>query len=387
MHERPRACREALAAVLTEEEKNKIRQNPECLPYMVDRLVAYWPEQEYANLVTSPLGCLTGGMGNEASKAVLCVQIYRALGVPARVRPMDRAVEYYRNGEFKPVTVEGGQENKDGRNGAGVREAAGAQKTGTLILQSGKTLKTGDWKHYSLSRFEKGQFIPLFIRAGMKKKKAAGEGQDAGKAPEERNGDLELELGRGIYRLVTANRLPNGNQLAGIYDFELKEDQVKKVELALREISPKDLLNRRPVEELALHTPEGKELGLSALGGEGKCLLLWLELTKEPTEHILNEMCERKELFGALRTPIYFVVRNGADFETDGTLNKAREALPEARILTDEFGEGYGAFSRQAGCNPGKLPLAAVVEGGRECVFSAAGYNVGMADLLLRILE
>lgn len=387
LHERPRACREALAAVLTEEEKNRIRQNPECLPYIVDRLVSYWPGQEYANLVTSPLGCLTGGLGNEASKVALCVQIYRALGVPARAGFLNRAVEYYKNGEFKPVTAEGGQENKEGQNGAGVREAAGAQKTGTLILQSGETLKTEDWKHYSLSLFERGQFNPLFTRAGTKKNKAAGEGKNAGKAPGEGNGDLELELPQGIYRLVTANRLPNGNQLANVYDFELKEDQVKKVELALREISPEDLLDRRPVEELVLHTPEGEELGLTALGGEGKCLLLWLELTKEPTEHILNEMCEKKELFGTLRTPICFVVRSGADYETDGTLKKAREALPEARILTDEFGEAYGEFSRQAGCNPGKLPLAAVLEGGRECIFSAAGYNVGMADLLLRILE
>ncbi len=52
----------------------------------------------------------------------------------------------------------------------------------------------------------------------------------------------------------------------------------------------------------------------------------------------------------------------------------------------DEFGEGYETFARQAGCNPGKLPLVAVLEGGKECIYSGAGYNVGMADMLLRIL-
>ncbi len=415
MHESPRACREALAAVLTEEEKGKIRQNPECLPHIVDKLVVCRPQQEYANLVTSPLGCLTGGIGNEASKAVLCVQIYRALGIPARVRPMDRAVEYYKNGEFRPVALrkeqetEGLQKSERLQKGRRPQEAGKEQesethpeagrpqeaaeeqeagKSGTLILQSGKTLKTEDWMHYSLARFERGHFNPLFLRAGMKKKKTADEKQNAGKAPEGEGEEqsLELELGAGTYRLVTTNRLSNGDQLAGFYDFELKENQVKKVELVMREISPEVLLNRRPVEGLVLHTPEGEALGLSALCGDGRCLLLWLELTKEPTEHILNEMCEKKEQFAALEIPVCFVVRSGADYETDGTLKNAREALPQARILTDEFGEGYGAFSGQVGCDAGKLPLVAVLEGGKECVYSAAGYNVGMADLLLRIL-
>ena len=416
MYERPRACREALSAALGEEEKNRIRRNPEWVPEMVDELVAYRPEQEYANLVTSPLGCLTGGLGNEVSKTVLCIQIYRALGIPARVRPIDRAMEYYEDGAFKPAVAGKDRETAEaegsgkgrtltetegsgkGRtsmkaegsgNAEKIREKADTEKTGTLILQPGKGLDPEDWQHYSLSRFEEGRFTPLFIRAGMKKKNLQ-EKQDAEGASEEaKAGDqsLEVELPEGIYRLVTTNRMTNGNQLASLYDFELKQNQVKEIGLVLREISPETLLDRKPVEELVLHTPKGEELGLSALGGDGRSLLLWLELTKEPTEHILNEMSERKELFGALKTPIYFVVKSGADYEADGTLKKAREALPEARILTDEFAEGYRAFAAQVGRDAGKLPVAAVLEGGRECVYSAAGYNVGMADLLLRILE
>lgn len=396
MHEKPRACREALVSALGEGEKDRIRQNPECLPDMIDELVAYMPKQEYANLITSPMGCLTGGLGNEASKAVLCIQIYRGLGIPARVRPMDRAMEYYADGEYKPAATGKEKQGKKNCEETGIGEAGKAkepeetEKTGTLILESGKSLKTEDWQHYSLSRFEEGRFNPLFIRAGMKKKKAAEKEEGAGKASEEGNTheqSLELELAAGVYRLVTTNRLPNGNQLASIYDFRIEEGRTKRVELALREVSPEALLDRRPVEELVLHTPEGQELGLSDLGGDGRSLLLWLELTKEPTEHILNEMCERKELYAALKTPIYFVVRSGADYEADGTLRKAREAVPGAGVLIDEFGEGYEALSYQVGCNPGKLPLVAVLEGGRECVYSGAGYNVGMADMLLRILE
>ena len=62
-----------------------------------------------------------------------------------------------------------------------------AEKTGTLILRPGNSLKLEDWQHYSLSRFEEGRFNPLFIRAGMKKKKAAEPQKSAPVAAEEKS--------------------------------------------------------------------------------------------------------------------------------------------------------------------------------------------------------
>lgn len=382
LFEKPRACREALCAALGESCSEMIRQNPQCLPGILDELMISMPEQEYANLVTSPVGCLTGGMGSRFSKDVLYVQIYRALGIPARIWFMDRTVEYYKEGRFLPLisTEDGGT----GESGAA-----------TLILRSGKALNVDDWRHYSLSRFREGSFEPLFISRGMKKRSAAGKAEDAqsagntgnmGEIPQEKP-DLEVELRPGVYRLVTANRLPNGNQFVRIYDFRLEEGQKKQVELSMREISGEALLERRPVEEITLRTSQGEEQKLSALCGEGRSLFLWLELTKEPTEHVLNELWERRESFGKLDAPIYFVVRQNSDYERDQTLKRAREALPQAEVLVDEFTDAYGNFSYQAGRNPGKLPLAVILENGRECVYSDAGYNVGMTDMLLRILE
>ena len=382
MFEKPRAGREALAAALGKDRREMIRQNPQCLPGLLEKLLVSMPEQEYANLVTSPLGCLTGGIGSETSRAALYIQIYRSLGIPARMRPMDRTIEYYRDGSFVPVAL------KEGR---------GTEESGKLILQSGESLKLEEWKRYSLSRFQEGRFGPLIIRPKRKKSDAAGgtgRGQErstaagkgiAGEKPGE-DDSRELELAPGIYRLVTTNRLPNGNQFVRIYDFRLEEGETKQVELAARAIPPEALLDRKGVEDVALSSPEGTETSLLTLGSRGRSLFLWLELAKEPTEHILNEICERKERFGSVAAPVYFVVRRGTDYEADVTLTKAREALPGAKVLLEDFGEAYGALAYQAGRNPGKLPLAVVVEDGKECVYSDAGYNVGMADLLLRVL-
>ena len=361
----PCLCRAVLAGLFNEKDKEEIRKNPGCLPEQLNHFMVSFPKQEYANLVTLPLACLTGGICNEISRIHLCVQIYRALGIPARVRHLDRSLVYYKEGEFHPVTV---RETKE---------------TGTLILEEGDSLKLEDWNHYSLSRFENGHFVPLMIRT---KKEENTEGQESDHVTSvPKQNSLVLECG--TYRLVTTNRLQNGNQLVKRYDFKLKEGEIKRIILQMREILPDDVLQRLPVEDLKLHRENGEQVMLSGLGGGKRCLILWLELTREPTEHILNEMYEKKQMFQKLQSPMYFVLRDGTGYTKDPTLMRTWGELPGIEVLFDEFGDAYENLSRQTGQNPGKLPLAVVLEQGRDCIFSDSGYNVGMADMLLRILE
>lgn len=369
MFEFPRACREMLSGMFDEAEKEEIRKKPECLPEKLDSFLISMPEQEYANLITGPVGCLTGGIGNEISRAVLCIQIYRALGIPARMCPMDRNLEYYVDGRFVPVN------------------SKKAGNRGILILEDGETLKLKDWKHYSLSRFENGRFMPLLIRPERKRpeaelKKMPESGEVAAQKSERR---LELESGR--HRLVTTNRLPNGNQYVQVQDFDLSEGEEKRIALQMREISAEAFLSRTLVDDFALLTADGEEVMLSVLSEGKRALVLWLELTREPTEHILNEICEKHVLFKKLASPIYFVLRKGENPDQDQTLLKTRGFLPGAELLFHDFGDSYEKLSWQVGRNPGKLPLAVIMEKGKDCIFSDSGYNVGMADMLLQILD
>lgn len=400
----PRACRARLLAALDGEQKEQIRKKPEILPEKLEELVISLPEQEYANLIASPLGCLTGAMGSELSRKVLCIQIYRALGIPARVRPMDRSLEYYREGAFVPLDVE---------------EAQAAD--GRLILRAGDSLRPEDWQHYSVSRFEKGRFSPLYLKPRKKEAPAQPAGEDLAREDVETN-TQEFDLRKGLYRLVTTNRHTNGDQFVKIYDFRLEENETKEITLEMREIPVEAILSKMPVEDITLETAEREKVSLSALSRNGRALVLWLELTREPTEHILNELCEKSGTFAGLKAPIYFVLRRGTDYARDETLMKTCGAIPQAELLFDDFGDSYETLARQAGRNPGKLPLALILEdgadcdashnadaagradcnvpcnadtaGGRDCrdgqlscIYSDAGYNVGMADTLLRILS
>lgn len=360
--EKARRGRAKLFEALGEKGVEQVRNDPSCLLGKLERLVISMPEQEYSNLVASPIGCLTGAVGSGVSREVLCVNMYRSLGIPARMRPLDRRVEYYADGVFASV---------------GTGEAAAC---GKIVLHGQGALKLSDWNHYSLSRYADGHFTPLFLKPGRSK---AGE-----ESPETLSEDVvEQELEQGLYRIVTTNRVPNGNQLVNIYDFFLRENEVKQITLIMRDIPVEAMIERVSVSDFALHTLEGEEARIASLAHGGRALLLWLELTQEPTEHILNELYEKREAYAGLVSPLCFVVREGADYKANPTLARTLEALPKVRILTDGFGAEYETLCGQVKRNPGALPLALILEEGGSCVHSDAGYNVGMADTLLRFLD
>lgn len=345
-----RPCRSLLARWAGKDIRAAVHENPGCLPELADRWIISMPDQEYEGLITSPQGCLRGGIGSRHSKEVFCVNLYRALGIPARLSYFDDRIEYYQDGQFVA--------------------ADGVEESAVLTLCESSSLKLEDLEHYSVERFEEDGFYRLGLW---------------GKADQAEGGRLVLRLRPGIYRVVTTNRAKSGDQLVKMAVFALKDGEGREITLSLREIQTEDMLTRSRVEDFALRTMDGQEKKMSELAGNGKALFLWLEVTREPTEHILNELYEKSGDFAALETPLYAVLKSQEDLE-NATLAHTVSALPNLRFLLDDFGENYRKLAESVGREPGRLPLAVVVDGGEECIYSDAGYNVGLADSLWRIL-
>ncbi len=357
-------CREFLCNCIDEEIKKKIRQNPQCLPELAQKWIVSMPDQEYENLITTPVGCVRGGVGSSLSREVFCVNLYRSLGIPARLSPFDGRLEYYRKedchgGGFHPVGASGEEWGEETRGLC------------VLTLVEDGSVKLGDWEHYSLERFEGDGFC----RMGL-----------WDKTEDMKEGRLELNLRPGIYRIFTVNRKKNGNQLARMAVFSLQEGEHREVVISLKEVSVEGLLTRTAIDDFALRRLDGSSENLSALSGGGKALFLWLEVTREPTEHILNELYEKKEDFRELAAPIYAILRSPEDLK-NATLSRTMEALPGICPLLDDFGDHYKALAKAVGREVGKLPLAVVAEAGQECIYSDAGYNVGLADMLWKVLQ
>lgn len=86
-------------------------------------------------------------------------------------------------------------------------------------------------------------------------------------------GEAKLEVEAGTYRVITTNRLPNGNQFAACTEFDIENGQTKEIQLTLRKAELKDMLEEIPLEEFAVEDEQGiKILGSQKSKREPRCL-------------------------------------------------------------------------------------------------------------------
>ena len=115
-------------------------------------------------------------------------------------------------------------------------------------------------------------------------------------------------------------------------------------------------------------------------------ILFWLEEGREPTEHILNEMMDLKEKYEKIQKQVIFILRS-KDSLKNATMVKCLELFPEIQVYFHDFGKDKEMTARRMYVDSGKLPLMTITEGKCQGIFAAAGYSVGMADMLVRIFE
>ena len=115
-------------------------------------------------------------------------------------------------------------------------------------------------------------------------------------------------------------------------------------------------------------------------------IFIWLNAKAEPTEHILNELFEKNELFNKLKTKIYFVVKSEKELE-DANIKRVNEALSNKEILFEDFDTEAGKLARELYLEPGLYPLICVANKEGKGVYGTAGYNVGTAEMLLKICK
>ena len=261
----------------------------------------------------------------------------RQQGVPALLRPLDGAVLVWQNGKFVPKEPE---------------------KCGKVTFRKTPVERFFYRQNWSLDFWTGEMWKPLRLtdRAWHKNK-------------------LNVTLPAGRYRVLTALRLPAGDQFASRLEFTLEAEQEQEIPLVLRDCSVDDLISPR-------------ELPLAELAGahEKAALLLWLEEGAEPTEHILNELSAALPAFQALDGDvIFFLRRPGA--EQQATLAGLLDKWPQVQLVYPEWGYQVETVARHLGLDPDKPPLAVVRDQEGRAAYACCGYQVGAADLLRRVLE
>lgn len=156
--------------------------------------------------------------------------------------------------------------------------------------------------------------------------------------------------------------------------------------LRLREAQLGDMLERISLPEFEVKDSAGNTVTCAELTKGGKKILMWLEESREPTEHILNEMLEHAEKFHEFENSISFMIRT-PEAKQDPLLAKVLKMFPNVSIYYDSFEENIELLGRRMYVDPDKLPLILVTNGESVGIYATSGYNVGTGDMLIRIME
>lgn len=315
------------------------------------------PEKEYGDLFYVPAASLRSGLTTAKSRRILFVAICRTLGIPARLNPNSKDAEYYKNGKF-------------------ISAEPSVTKNVLLTLTAGEDADAAkewiDRQTFTLGRLEDGQYVRI----------------DMPKVNEK--GSFELWIQPGQYRLLTSTRLPNGHSYAYAYGFTAEEKKLGKtklqIELQKRDARLTEILSRNAIVDFNLRTKEGEKVSAASLLQKKSNLFVWIEEGKEPTEHILNEMLAQEEDFRNFAGDILFILKS-EEAKEQATLAKALKAFPNVRIYYDDFADNVNALARRMYVDTEKLPLVILMHDGLCGVYASSGYNVGLGDLLLKIVR
>ena len=138
--------------------------------------------------------------------------ICRTLGVPARLNPLDGEMQYY--GENAFLNVENSEKTEEV-----------CEKTAQIHLKSGDDTRWVYMQNWTIAKKSETGYLWQTLQLG-----------------EGYQGEAKLEVEAGTYRVITTNRLPNGNQFAACTEFDIENGQTKEIQLTLRKAELKDML-------------------------------------------------------------------------------------------------------------------------------------------------
>lgn len=294
-------------------------------------------EEEYEELFTTPQGILEVGYGSALSQKILFVAILRSIGVPARLNPMNLEMEYYKDGAFVPVIEE---------------------TMCKLTLNLSEETKWEYNTNITISKFDGEEYIPLELS-------------------EEQLG-AELYLPIGEYKIVTSNRTPKGDIWVQMENILLDSREGMSLDVQQSEVKLSDMLSENKLEDFEVELEGGDKTYLSEISNLQ--LLIWLEPSKEPTEHILNELYDFRDKFASLN--ILFLLPS-KEAKEDKNISRILTELPHIQCVYEE--DTAETVARRMYVNPEALPLVVLVENQLIGRYAVSGYNVGTAEMLLKL--
>lgn len=302
----------------------------------------------------NPAGLLKLRCGSELSKRYLFVAVCRTFGIPSRINPVDGQPEYLAADLWRRAFTSDSE-----------------PKTGRLVLLNDGASPLDYRQNYTIAELKDGIYRTLCL-----------DGCTINNAS-----DLSFTLEAGSYRIITANRQIDGSVLARFYHTHVFEDTETTLSICLRKSQLRSRLYSVQPRCLKLTGQDGGFCELTdVLRSYAPCVLAVLDIGKEPTEHLLNEIIELKDRLNSQKLRMVYLIPSGAGL-TNALFKRAAAAVPSVFLLADKKSFPPEQLFYDLNIGDRRLPLSAVINGSGAVVFAFSNYNVGTVGLLTQIAE
>ncbi|MDR1783532.1 MAG: transglutaminase-like domain-containing protein [Dysgonamonadaceae bacterium] len=311
-------------------------------------------EENYYNCRISPSGVYNLKIADRRSRNVFFVAAARNLGIPARLEPATGKPQYYETGKwidavFEPETV----------------STANLPK-GKLTVANSPTnpTKPGYETHYSIAQFVGGTFQTLQLWGN----------------PSIRNFPYSIDLDEGYYRLMVGSRANDGSVFVNTQYFEIREGNPISVEIKLP--VPDNKLFVKGIVDMNTVVGEDKTTLKELSKGKG-LLICFLDLSKEPSKHILQDIPAVRQSFEEWGGGALFFVPEGKPAD-----NTSFEGLPKQSVFVNDTDNKLldavtSALQLELKDN---FPLIVYLSRNGGILYSSVGYKIGIGDEILKTI-
>ncbi|APO44275.1 transglutaminase [Paenibacillus xylanexedens] len=329
------------------------RENPSTLARMLEQQYEYSEDLPNLKGKGNPIGTFSLMKGDSQSLDILFVAVCRSLGIPARLHPSAQKPQYLSDRGWEDAVFS-------------LTSPLTQESTSWGMLQLHRDIKAlqdtpeaSYFENFSFARLEEGVYKTLIYPYGS---------TDVYSEP--------YEVEAGTYRLTTGIRLKDGTVKVRFVYFTVNAGDTTEVVLSYRENEVEFPVLGKLAPGSILTLLDGSEVELKELLGSEGAIAAWIEPEREPTKHLIRELCELAEPLDKLGIPIVLMI---GDMEWNAAIDPAGyPKLPVRTVFVrDSSYASLSGFNSKPAAHEAGYPHLFVLDTQHQVRYSASGYKIG----------
>ena len=346
-------------------------ENPQALVDWVKNNVSINDALNAQRIPIMPMGVWKSRIADKGSRNIFFVAVARSLGIPARIEPVARKIQYFKDNAWVDVDFE-----------AAVQTTA---TQGKLIASYQPIKALQDPKYYS--HFTIAKVLPNGTLQTLNFERGGNVDMGLG---DTWSGLLKkpLSMDEGNYMLVTGTRMANGSVLAEIEFFNVEADKTTPIQLEMRESKDEiQVIGNFNSENKFKRADNGEETSLLATTGRGYYIVALLGSRQEPTNHAMRDIAAVKKELEDWGRGIVLLFPDEKGYKNFDP--KEFGDLPG----TITYGLDIdGAIQKEMATamklqNANTLPIFLIADTFNRVVFVSQGYTIGLGEQLMKVIH